>query len=122
MIYTHVAAVLIGAAVAGGGVWKVQEWRHDAKEKERLEAAQELRRNNERSADKASATYEKAKTLHVTKYEVITETVEKIVDRPVYRDTVCWDSDGMRALADAIGNPTPSSQPAGALPRPSQAK
>lgn len=28
MIYTHVAAGLLGAAIVGVGTWQVQEWRH----------------------------------------------------------------------------------------------
>lgn len=37
MIYTHVAAAILAAAVAATGAWKVQDWRYDAKEKERVE-------------------------------------------------------------------------------------
>lgn len=36
-MYTYVAAFLLGCAVAGSGVYKVQDWRHDAKEKEHAE-------------------------------------------------------------------------------------
>jgi hypothetical protein len=38
VIYTHLAALLLGAVVAGASTWKVQGWRFDALEKERLEA------------------------------------------------------------------------------------
>lgn len=44
MIYTHVAAAILAAAIAATGAWKVQDWRYNAKEKERVE--QEL--NDER--------------------------------------------------------------------------
>lgn len=44
MIYTHVAAALLAAAIAATGAWKVQDWRFSVKEKERVE--QEL--NDER--------------------------------------------------------------------------
>lgn len=44
MIYTYAATAFIAAALAATGAWKVQQWRFDAKEKERVE--QEL--NDER--------------------------------------------------------------------------
>lgn len=36
-MYTYVAAFLLGCAVAGSGVYKVQEWRYGAMEAERVE-------------------------------------------------------------------------------------
>ena len=50
MIYTHVAAALLAAAIAATGAWKVQDWRYNAKEKERAEQQLE----NERIAAKAA--------------------------------------------------------------------
>ena len=37
MIYAHAAVALLAAVVAATGAWKVQEWRHDAKEKDHAE-------------------------------------------------------------------------------------
>lgn len=31
MLYTHVAAGILGAAIASVGAWQVQDWRYDAK-------------------------------------------------------------------------------------------
>ena len=50
MIYTHVAAAILAAAIAATGAWKVQDWRYNAKEKERAEQQLE----NERIAAKAA--------------------------------------------------------------------
>lgn len=36
MINTHIAAALIGATLAGGGAWRIQNWRADAHEKEHI--------------------------------------------------------------------------------------
>lgn len=37
-LYTYVATALIAASLAATGVWKVQDWRYGAKEKERVES------------------------------------------------------------------------------------
>lgn len=44
MIYTHVAAAILAAAIAATGAWKIQNWRFDAKEKERVEQQLESER------------------------------------------------------------------------------
>ena len=44
MIYTHVAAAILAAAIAATGAWKVQDWRYNAKEKERAEQQLESER------------------------------------------------------------------------------
>jgi hypothetical protein len=50
MIYTHVAAGLLGAAIAAAGAWQTQEWRHGAIEAKRLQAEQVARDAQERDA------------------------------------------------------------------------
>jgi hypothetical protein len=50
------------------------------------------------------------------KYRTITKIVEKLVERPVYRD-VCFDDDGLRLVNAALtGSPAPAGQPAHPLP------
>ena len=44
MIYTHAAAAILAGAIAATGAWKVQQWRMDAKEKERVEQQLESER------------------------------------------------------------------------------
>jgi hypothetical protein len=51
MIYTHVAAALLGAAIAATGTWQVQAWRWGAQEADRMRAeqvAQEARETDAR--------------------------------------------------------------------------
>ena len=36
LLYTHLAAALIGAAVAATSAWQIQSWRFDSAEKTRL--------------------------------------------------------------------------------------
>lgn len=59
-------------------------------------AAQEL-------ANKAGEEYEESKEVERVKTEVITREVQKIVERPVYINTNCFDDDGVSA-ANAAGN------------------
>ena len=49
-LYTYVATALIAASLAATGAWKVQDWRYNAKEKERAEQQLE----NERMAAKSA--------------------------------------------------------------------
>jgi hypothetical protein len=54
MVYTHVAAALVSAAITSWGAWQVQEWRYDAKVAQMkqgyaqsLQKAEELARKRE---------------------------------------------------------------------------
>lgn len=115
MIYTHAAAALVGAAMAFGGAWKVQDWRYGAIEAKRLSALAEAEKKRDKASYEASTNFEKGRTRVETVFETITETVEVIVDRPVYRDTVCLDTDGLRALRDAAAQ-TAAPESGGAVP------
>jgi len=115
MIWTHVAAALLAAALAGGA-WKTQDWRYAARDKERIEAEAEKRRNDAKVADTAAVGHEQFKERERVVYQTITETVDRIVEKPVYR-SVCLDNDGLRALNDAIRGVAPDpGEPAPAVP------
>lgn len=112
MIWSYVA---VGCIVAAG-VWQLQEWRHDSIDLERVEASRETERLRSRTADKASAGHETFKERERVRFQTITETVERLVDRPVYRN-VCIDADGLRALNAAItGRDDDPGEPAHAVP------
>lgn len=95
------AAFLAGLAFGGAGIWKVQSWRHDAAEKDRIEAeARALLRRQENAIDasvKFQATQADANAREV---EVIKEVI-RVVSKPVYREQ-CFDDDGMRIIAADI--------------------
>lgn len=113
---SHLIVGALAAAVAFGSGWTVQGWRRDAADLERQEDAAELVRLRARTADKASETHEVFKERERVVYQVITETVDRIVERPVYRN-ICLDPDGLRALSDAIhGRASDPGQPAPAVP------
>lgn len=115
MIYTHAAAALISAAIAATGAWKVQNWRFDARELERVQAQAAATQQAARTANTAAAAHEQDKTHAAQKTRVIRQIVEKIVERPVYAG-VCFDGDGLRALASAIRPGDASAKPGDAVP------
>lgn len=109
---------LVGAGLAFGAAWRVQDWRHDAAELQRREDAAELLRLRERTVDVAAVGHEQFKERERVVYQVITETVDRIVERPVYRN-VCLDADGLRALnAAVLGRADNPGEPAPAVPEP----
>jgi hypothetical protein len=117
VIYTHAAVALIAAAAASFGAWQVQSWRYGAREAERLEAQREATRFNTKAADTASASHEADRVEIRTEFVTITQEVERVVEKPVYRN-VCIDADGLRQLERAIGGPArAASEPAPAVPR-----
>ena len=54
-------------------------------------------------ANVAGEEYEESKEVERVKTEVITREVQKIIERPVYIHTNCFDDDGVSA-ANAAGN------------------
>ena len=52
-------------------------------------------------ANQVSADYEQLKANQQVKVQTIRDTVQKIVERPVYRN-VCFDDSGMQQLGKAI--------------------
>ena len=101
LLYTHVAAGLIGAAVAAASVWQVQAWRFDSKEKQRMEAEAEIRRMNEKRTTIAAEGLEKDKREIEIRYRTVTKTVTEFVDRPVYKN-ICLDQDGIDAVNGVV--------------------
>lgn len=105
MIYTHVAAGILGAALAAYGTWDMQEWRYGAIEAERLAQVVEAEKKRDKRTYDASTQLEASREKTRTVFKRIEVEVDRIVERPVYRN-VCFDDDGMRELADAINETT----------------
>ena len=101
LLYTHLAAALVGAAVAATSAWQVQSWRFDAKEKQRLESEAEIRRMNEKRTSLAAEGLEKDKREIEIRYRTITKTVIEFVDRPIYKN-ICLDQDGIDAINGVV--------------------
>jgi hypothetical protein len=116
MLYTPAAAALIAAALAATGAWQVQNWRYGAKEAERLQLVAEQARASIRAADAAATRHEADKQAIRARVRVITQEVDRVVEKPVYR-SVCLDADGLRILEAAIAESAPTArQPAPAVP------
>lgn len=114
MIYTHAAALLAGIAIGFAGAWKAQDWRYGAKEAARLSATIQAEKARDKASYDASVKFEKGKTRVETVFQTITETVETIVDRPVYRN-ICLDTDGVQAIRNATAE-TATGKSGGAVP------
>lgn len=52
-------------------------------------------------ANRASADYEKLRSEQQTKVETVTRTVQKIVERPLYK-SICFDDDGLSEINSLI--------------------
>lgn len=111
------AAVCAVAFAAGGAAsWKVQEWRHGAKEVARLEAVAENRRMNERAADQGATAHEADRAKIRTQFITITKEAERVIlEKPVYRQ-LCLDDDGLRILASAIAGQPSTGESTATLP------
>ena len=58
-------------------------------------------------ANQAGEQYEESKEVERVKTEVITREVQKIVERPVYIHTNCFDDDGVSAVNTAGNSSKP---------------
>lgn len=115
-MWTYAMTAILAALVAFTGAWRVQEWRYRARDAERMEAAKEVERLRVKTADTAAEKHEQVKDSIRTEFLTIREEVERVVEKPVYRN-VCIDDDGMRELQRAISGPKPpASEPSHTLP------
>ena len=120
-MYIYVAIALIAAVLSGASTWRVQDWRYAAKDKERLEATARDRMRAEKSIDVAAVGHEGDKVRIRKVFVPINQEVERVIEKPVYRD-ICFDDDGLRLIASAVLATTTTSQPAGTVSRPNPAR
>ncbi len=121
MLYMHAAAALAGLAIGLVGAWNVQNWRHDSAQLKQIErAAKDTFRNVERQ-DAAVGDFTKERENAKVIYQQITVEVDKIVDRPVYRNQ-CLDADGLRQLGAAVDGAHVEPSPVQPLPPSIQAR
>lgn len=112
------AAILIAGLLSGfAGAWKVQDWRHDAAELERVQLESSDRLKKIERGDEAAQAHEATKAKEEIRYVYRTKIVDRIVERPGYA-AQCWDADGLRVLNDAIAGREPAGEPAPAVRRP----
>ena len=116
MITGYVTTAIIAAAIAATAAWQTQNWRHDAIElaRVRVEARDQVKRIEH--VDVAAVKHETFKAKEEVRYVERTKIVDRIVDRPVYRNA-CFDDDGLQQLNAAIAGRDPASEPAPTVPR-----
>ena len=97
---TLVAAALVATLSFGAG-WQVESWRCAARDKTRIEAELKAGVEKAKVTNKASEGYEAKKEEVRIKYVRTTKVVEKLVERPVYRNN-CIDEDGLKAINEGL--------------------
>lgn len=98
--------LLVGAFVATFlAGWQVNGWRlnakHDAELLAAAKKAKEAYTAKEKQYNEAAQALEVARNEREIVYRTIEKRVEKVVDRPVYRN-VCLDDVGLRIVNDAL--------------------
>lgn len=104
VVYTHVAVALLASAVGFYGAWQVQGWRWRAADADRMDQQREVRRGQDAQADSAAVRHEETRASLRAQQRALTREVEHVVEVPLYRGE-CLDSDGLRLIADALGQP-----------------
>jgi hypothetical protein len=114
----HVYAIVIAAAATVGGIagWNVRGWKAGADEARIVQALHAAVESQRAGADAAAARFEAERAKLAGRRQVITREVDRVVDRPIYRDGVCLDDDGVRLVTDAIAGTDGAGQPTPAVP------
>lgn len=120
-MYVYLAVAILSAALSGAGIYKVQEWRHDAQRAQEMAEQQRLSRARDNItygvADKAEAKFTKQRQITKTQIQEVYKYV------PVAADS-CPLPPGWRVLHDAAATgtvPDPSGQPNAAAVTPREA-
>lgn len=114
--YGLIAALFVGMLA---GLYHTGSTNGYAKAKaECVEAAAVQREAELGKINTATAVKEQEDVKAKVVYRTITKTVDKYIDRPVYRN-VCLDADGLRDANAALTEPgSPASKPHDAVPEP----
>lgn len=100
LMYGLLALALLGAL--GGIYYKGYSSGADSVRLEWQEASKAQREAEQKQAQKAAEKKETGDQKARVVYRKITQEVERVVEKPVYRN-VCLDDDGLRYARDAIG-------------------
>ncbi len=121
-MYVYLFVFLLGVAISGGGMFKLQNWRHDSQEKERMEAVAEKSKFDRLAVDNAAAGHEKDKESIRAVTRKATKEVEKLVREPFYvQSEQCFDDAGMAAIKTATDGGSTPTAPASS-PSPSEVR
>lgn len=113
--------VALAAAVAGfAGGWQARDWKAGADDAARFRREEATRVAAAARIDAAAMRHETARATLRTRERIILQEVDRVVEKPVYRDRECFDADGMRQLARAVSGADPA-EPPGAVRAPDDA-
>lgn len=101
MLWTHIAAGVMGLAIGFGGAWQTQDWRYGAIEAKRLKEVREANDKDATGTRAAATGLEGDKGRIEIRYRTITKTVTKFIDRPIYKN-ICLDQDGIDAINGVV--------------------
>jgi hypothetical protein len=113
-------AAAVAFALGAGSGYKLTADHYAAKEAKAQQEAAEAYQAKTEELNAVSAELEKARHERKTVYRTITQQVERIVTRDVYRN-VCIDSDGLHAINAALAGRPSASESAPTLPAPGAA-
>ena len=100
-MWLTVGIAAVSALVAFGTGWEVRSMRCIAAETARLSKVKIVTEAKQDKVLKASTKVEVQKEKVRIKYVQVVKEVEKIVDRPVYKN-VCLDDDGLKAINEGM--------------------
>ena len=120
-IAVAIGIALVSMLIGASGAWTARGWLCEANEAERVAAEAEARAKQASVANIAATGHEGDKVKLQTKYVTIVETVEKVIENPIYNAT-CFSPDGMRTHSDAVSLTGAASQPSYTMPTPAPIK
>jgi Tfp pilus assembly major pilin PilA len=119
LVYGLIALAILG--VLSGIAWKIYSAGQTAKQVEWGKAAAQQTRKETAQSTHAATQLEAKNAESKVVYKTITRTVDKYIDRPVYR-TECFDADGLRDANAALnGQAAAPPKPDYSMPRPDPA-
>lgn len=114
----YLGGALAVLAILGGAAYSIHDAGYQKAKTECQEAAAVRREAEARQAESAADKLEKENAKAKVVYRTITRTVDKYIDRPIYRN-VCFDADGLRDANAALrGALTPAGEPDQPVPKP----
>lgn len=111
----------VALAVGAGAAWQMQAWRWAAADAERVQQQAEANRMAEQRSGAAGLAYEQTRAAAAVERQIVYQEVERVVDRPVYRDRECLDADGVRIVNAASQQPGTAGIADPAVPGPAPA-
>lgn len=103
MIWIFVGIFLVGTGIGGFGAHRLTVDSYEAEKATIARVNEKILLANNARIDALSNELEVAKNARIVRYKKITKTIEKFVDRPIYRND-CIDDDGLRAVNSIISD------------------